>query len=57
MSTSFDAGSAPAVRWTPVAAWRRTRGQTASLSALSDRQLRDIGFRRDHATDRIVRRP
>jgi uncharacterized protein YjiS (DUF1127 family) len=69
MSTSFDIGSAPATRWPPAAAssiaalfgawrsWRSARRQTASLSPLSDRQLRDIGFHRDHATDLILRRP
>jgi uncharacterized protein YjiS (DUF1127 family) len=69
MSTTFDVESAPAARWTPAAAgliarlfeawrtWRSARQQTERLSALSDHQLRDIGFCRDHTTNLIVRRP
>jgi uncharacterized protein YjiS (DUF1127 family) len=59
MSTTFDVESAPAARWTPATAWRnwrKARRQTASLSALSDHQVHDIGFHRDRATDRILRR-
>jgi len=69
MSTSFDIEAAPAARWTLAGAgsiapligawrnWRSARRQTDSLHALSDDQLRDIGFLRDHATGRIARRP
>lgn len=68
MSTSFNVEPAPAVRWTPAAAgliahlfgawrtWRSARQQTEYLSALSDHQLRDIGFCRDHTANLIVRR-
>lgn len=67
MSTSFNVEPAPA-RLAGVAAglaaplfavwraWRSARRQSASLGALSDAQLRDIGFRRDHDARRIVRR-